>query len=131
MGSTMKGMWDYSFLTYAPRDEKSKKYIFDILSKAKKVVKGVAQTNKMIENKSKEIKAIVIAIDKYPPEVVAHLPLVCAEKKIPCISVPGETLYHMYRVDDSVAILSLTGEARISYQIILSKYLSHIRRCLY
>ena len=35
-------------------------------------------------------KLVVIAEDVQPPEVVAHLPLLCDEKKIPYVFVPSK-----------------------------------------
>jgi len=51
-----------------------------------KIRKGVNEATKTIERKT--AKLIVIAEDVTPPEIVAHLPLLCDEKKIAYIFVP-------------------------------------------
>ncbi len=53
-----------------------------------KVRKGVNETTKSIERG--EARLVVIAEDVNPPEIVAHLPLLCDEKKIPYIYVPSK-----------------------------------------
>ncbi len=53
-----------------------------------KVRKGVNETTKSVERG--EARLVVIAEDVSPPEIVAHLPLLCDEKKIPYIYVPSK-----------------------------------------
>lgn len=50
------------------------------------VLKGTNETTKAIERA--QAKLVVIAEDVDPPEVVAHLPLICEERKIPYVFVP-------------------------------------------
>jgi large subunit ribosomal protein L7Ae len=57
-----------------------------IASKTGSVRKGTNETTKAIERA--QAKLVIIAEDVDPPEVVAHLPLLCDERKIPCIFVP-------------------------------------------
>jgi len=52
------------------------------------VRKGTNETTKAVERG--EAKLVVIAEDVDPPEVVAHLPLLCEEHKIPYIFVPDK-----------------------------------------
>lgn len=52
------------------------------------VRKGTNETTKAIERG--QAKLVVIAGDVDPPEVVAHLPLLCEERKIPYIFVPSK-----------------------------------------
>ena len=52
------------------------------------VRKGTNETTKAVERG--EAKLVVIAEDVDPPEVVAHLPLLCEERKIPYIFVPNK-----------------------------------------
>lgn len=54
-----------------------------------KVKKGTNETTKAIERGT--AKLVVIAEDVEPPEVVAHLPILCDERKIPYIYVPSKT----------------------------------------
>jgi large subunit ribosomal protein L7Ae len=49
--------------------------------------KGTNETTKAIERG--QAKLVVIAEDVDPPEVVAHLPILCDERKIPYIFVPN------------------------------------------
>jgi large subunit ribosomal protein L7Ae len=52
------------------------------------VRKGTNETTKAIERA--QAKLVVMAEDVEPPEVVAHLPLLCEERKIPYIYVPSK-----------------------------------------
>ena len=52
------------------------------------VRKGTNETTKAIERG--QAKLVVIAEDVEPPEVVAHLPLLCEEHKIPYVFVPNK-----------------------------------------
>jgi len=53
-----------------------------------KVKKGTNETTKAVERGI--AKLVIIAEDVEPPEVVAHLPLLCEERKIPYIYVPSK-----------------------------------------
>jgi large subunit ribosomal protein L7Ae len=57
-----------------------------IAAKTGAVRKGTNETTKAIERA--QAKLVVIAEDVDPPEVVAHLPLLCEERKIPYVFVP-------------------------------------------
>jgi large subunit ribosomal protein L7Ae len=59
-----------------------------IASKTGAVRKGTNETTKAIERA--QAKLVVIAEDVDPPEVVAHLPLLCEERKIPYMFVPSK-----------------------------------------
>jgi large subunit ribosomal protein L7Ae len=59
-----------------------------IASKTGIVRKGTNETTKAIERA--QAKLVLIAEDVDPPEVVAHLPLLCEERKIPYIFVPSK-----------------------------------------
>ena len=59
-----------------------------IASKTGTVRKGTNETTKAIERA--QAKLVVIAEDVDPPEVVAHLPLLCEERKIPYTFVPSK-----------------------------------------
>ncbi len=58
-----------------------------IAAKSGAVRKGTNETTKAIERAS--AKLVIIAEDVEPPEVVAHLPLLCEERKIPYLFVPN------------------------------------------
>jgi large subunit ribosomal protein L7Ae len=53
-----------------------------------KVKKGTNETTKAVERGI--AKLVVMAEDVEPPEVVAHLPILCEERKIPYIYVPSK-----------------------------------------
>lgn len=59
-----------------------------IAAKTGEVRKGTNETTKAIERA--QAKLVVIAEDVDPPEVVAHLPLLSEEKKIPYMFVPSK-----------------------------------------
>ena len=52
------------------------------------VRKGTNETTKAVERA--QAKLVIIAEDVDPPEVVAHLPLICEERKIPFVFVPNK-----------------------------------------
>jgi large subunit ribosomal protein L7Ae len=59
-----------------------------IASKSGIVRKGTNEATKAVERA--QAKLVVIAEDVDPPEVVAHLPLLCEERKIPYLFVPNK-----------------------------------------
>ncbi len=62
---------------------------YEALRQAKqtgKIRKGTNETTKAIERGI--AKLVIIAEDVEPPEVVAHLPLICEERNVPFVFVP-------------------------------------------
>jgi len=59
-----------------------------LASQTGSVRKGTNETTKAVERA--QAKLVVIAEDVDPPEVVAHLPLICDERKIPYVFVPNK-----------------------------------------
>jgi len=59
-----------------------------LASQTGSVRKGTNETTKAIERA--QAKLVIIAEDVDPPEVVAHLPLICDERKIPYVFVPNK-----------------------------------------
>ncbi|MEM3714729.1 MAG: ribosomal L7Ae/L30e/S12e/Gadd45 family protein, partial [Nitrososphaeria archaeon] len=62
--------------------------VYEILRRASesgKVKKGTNEVTKSVERGV--AKLVVIAEDVDPPEIVAHLPILCEEKKIPYVYV--------------------------------------------
>ncbi len=59
-----------------------------IATKTGQVRKGTNETTKAIERNI--AKLVIIAEDVEPPEVVAHLPILCEERKTPYIFVPAK-----------------------------------------
>ncbi|MDT7901034.1 50S ribosomal protein L7Ae [Acidianus ambivalens] len=63
----------------------------EVLKKAKesgKIKKGTNETTKAVERG--QAKLVYIAEDVQPEEIVAHLPGLCEEKKVPYIYVPSK-----------------------------------------
>ncbi|NIP67463.1 50S ribosomal protein L7ae [Candidatus Bathyarchaeota archaeon] len=60
-----------------------------IATRSGQVRKGTNETTKAIERAEAEL--VVIAEDVDPPEVVAHIPLLCEERKIPYVFVPSKS----------------------------------------
>ncbi len=54
-----------------------------------KIRKGANETTKAVERG--QAKLVIIAEDVDPPEIVAHLPLLCEEKKIPYVYVDSKS----------------------------------------
>lgn len=77
-----------------------------------KIRKGTNETTKTIERG--KAKLVLIAENVSPPEVVAHLPLLCDERKAPYVYVPekqriGEALG--LTVGSAAAAIEETGES--------------------
>lgn len=65
--------------------------IYQIIDKAKKtgkIEKGTNEVTKAIERGT--AKLVVYATDVEPKEIVAHIPILCKEKKIKCIEVDNK-----------------------------------------
>lgn len=65
---------------------------YDILRQVRqsgKVKKGTNEVTKAVERGL--AKLVIIAEDVEPPEIVAHLPILCEERKVPYIFVPSKT----------------------------------------
>ena len=59
-----------------------------VASQSGKVKKGTNETTKAVERG--QGKLVIIAEDVEPPEVVAHLPILCEERKCPYVYVPSK-----------------------------------------
>jgi large subunit ribosomal protein L7Ae len=80
-----------------------------IASKTGQIRKGTNETTKAIERA--QAKLVVIAEDVDPPEVVAHLPLLCEERKIPYVFVPSkEKIGNATGIDVPAASVCITKE---------------------
>jgi len=62
--------------------------IIEIARKTGKIEKGTNEVTKAIERGT--AKLVVYAADVEPKEIVQHLPILCKEKKIPCIEVDSK-----------------------------------------
>jgi len=77
-----------------------------------KIRKGTNEATKSIERGN--AKLVLIAENVHPPEIVAHLPLLCEERKAPYVYVPekqkiGEALG--INVSSSAAAIEDAGDA--------------------
>jgi len=80
-----------------------------IAAKTGQVRKGTNETTKAIERGT--AKLVIIAEDVEPPEVVAHLPILCEERKISYIFVPTkEKLGTAIGIDVPAAAACITKE---------------------
>lgn len=72
-----------------PKDTADKAYqLLQVAKDTGKLRKGTNETTKAIERGI--AKLVVIAEDVEPPQVVAHLPILCDERKIPYLYVPSK-----------------------------------------
>lgn len=84
-----------------------------IATKTGQVRKGTNETTKAIERGI--AKLVVIAEDVEPPEVVAHLPILCEERKIPYLFVPAkEKLGSAVDIDVPAASACIVKEGEAS-----------------
>ena len=78
-----------------------------------KIKKGVNEATKALERGI--AKAVIVAEDIDPPEVVMHFPLLCDEKKVPLFKVPSKNeLGRAAGINVSTAALAIidAGEAK-------------------
>ncbi len=76
------------------------------------VRKGTNETTKAVERGL--AKLVVIAEDVDPPEVVAHLPILCDERKIPYMFVPNKRKLGISAgidVPAAAACIAMVGDA--------------------
>ena len=62
--------------------------VVEVSRKTGKIEKGTNEVTKAIERGT--AKLVVIAEDVQPKEIVQHIPLLCKEKGIPCITVDNK-----------------------------------------
>jgi len=87
-----------------------------------KIKKGANETTKAVERGL--AKLVYIATDVDPPEIVAHLPLLCEEKNIPYIYINGKSRIGQavgIEVDCSAAAIIKEGEARKELNQLVNK----------
>ncbi len=84
-----------------------------IASKSGVVRKGTNEATKAVERSI--AKLVVIAEDVDPPEVIAHLPILCEERKIPYVFVPSkEQLGKAVGIDVPSAAVCILKEGEAS-----------------
>jgi large subunit ribosomal protein L7Ae len=57
----------------------------ELANKSGKIKKGVNEVTKVVEKG--KAKLVLYAGDVSPKEIVMHLPMICKEKKVPCVEV--------------------------------------------
>lgn len=73
-----------------PKEVADKAYqLVQISRDSGKIRKGTNETTKAVERGV--AKLVIIAEDVDPPQVVAHLPLLCEERKVPYLYVPSKS----------------------------------------
>ncbi|MEM3676553.1 MAG: 50S ribosomal protein L7Ae [Candidatus Bathyarchaeia archaeon] len=73
-----------------PREVADKAYqLVQISRESGKIRKGTNEATKAVERGV--AKLVVIAEDVDPPQVVAHLPLLCEERRVPYLYVPSKS----------------------------------------
>ncbi len=96
-----------------------------LLEKARetgKIKKGTNETTKSVERGL--AKLVYIAMDVDPPEIVAHLPLLCEEKNIPYVYIKSkEELGKAAGIDVAAASACIIdeGEAKVELKKIIEK----------
>ncbi|WP_048086411.1 MULTISPECIES: 50S ribosomal protein L7Ae [Ferroglobus] len=96
-----------------------------LLEKARetgKIKKGTNETTKAVERGL--AKLVYIAMDVDPPEIVAHLPLLCEEKNIPYVYVKSkEDLGKAAGIDVAAASAAIIneGEAKKELEELIKK----------
>jgi large subunit ribosomal protein L7Ae len=72
-----------------PKELAEKAYeALEVARSTGKICKGTNEVTKFVERG--QAKLVLIATDVDPEEIVAHLPMLCEEKKIPYIYVPDK-----------------------------------------
>jgi large subunit ribosomal protein L7Ae len=87
-----------------------------------KIKKGTNETTKAVERGI--AKLVYIAMDVDPPEIVAHLPLLCEEKNIPYIYVKSKSDIGKavgIEVDCASAAIINEGEAKKELKNLVNK----------
>jgi|UniRef100_A0A7J3Z916 large subunit ribosomal protein L7Ae len=88
-----------------------------------KIRKGTNEVTKGVERGL--CKLVLIAEDVDPPEVVAHLPLLCEEKKVPYLYVPSKKrLGEMAGIEVAAASACIMepGEAKTELEELVARY---------
>ena len=98
---------------------------YDLVEKARdngKIGKGANEATKHVERG--QAKIVVMAEDVSPEEILAHMPILCEEKKIPYVYVPSKMdLGRSAGLDVASAAIGITevGEGKELYKEILPK----------
>jgi large subunit ribosomal protein L7Ae len=76
------------FKTYDVPPELAEKALqaLEVARNTGKIKKGINEVTKIVERGQAQL--VFVAEDVQPPEVVAHIPMLCKEKAIACVFVP-------------------------------------------
>lgn len=106
----------------------------DIVEKAYQILKKARETGGKIRKGTNEVtkgverglcKLVLIAEDVDPPEIVAHLPLLCEEKKVAYLYVPSKKrLGEVAGIEVAAASACIVepGEAKAELEELASRY---------
>ena len=103
----------------------SEKEILEVIEAARetgKIRRGVNEVTKSLERG--ESKAVIYAEDIDPPEIVAHLPVLCDEKKVPVLKVPSKVeLGRAAGIDVGTTAISIVdaGEGKKTLEDLVKK----------
>ena len=87
-----------------------------IAEKTGTVRKGTNETTKSVERGN--AKLVFLALDVDPPEIVAHIPLLCKDKKIPYLFVTSkEILGNACNLGVKTASCSIVNEGEVKAKI--------------
>ena len=72
-----------------PKELSDKAYsLVEIAKETGKIKKGTNEVTKVVERGNAAI--VIMAVDVEPPEILAHMPILCEERNIPYIYVPSK-----------------------------------------
>ncbi|MGE4275091.1 MAG: 50S ribosomal protein L7Ae [Candidatus Methanomethylophilaceae archaeon] len=72
-----------------PKELSDKAYsLVEIAKESGKIKKGTNEVTKVVERGNAAM--VVMAVDVEPPEILAHMPILCEERKVPYIYVPSK-----------------------------------------
>jgi large subunit ribosomal protein L7Ae len=98
---------------------------YDLVEKARdngKISKGANEATKQVERG--QAKLVVMAEDVSPEEILAHMPILCEEKKIPYTYVPSKeelgNAAGMHVSTSAIAIVNL-GKEKAGLESIIKK----------
>lgn len=97
-----------------PKEVADKAYqLIQVSRESGKVRKGTNEVTKSVERGV--AKLVVIAEDVDPPQIVAHIPLLCEERKIPYLYVPSKMeLGRSAGIDVACSSVSIIEEGEAS-----------------
>ncbi|RLI73011.1 50S ribosomal protein L7ae [Archaeoglobales archaeon] len=96
--------------------------LLDKVREIGKIKKGTNETTKAVERGM--AKLVYVAMDVDPPEIVAHLPLICEEKNIPYVYVKSKSELGKavgIEVDCAAAAIINEGDARKELNSLVGK----------